>query len=269
MMIEIKHTPAARHGRPAVALALLLALAACAGRPSEPLEQARASVGAIQNDGDVREHAAVQLDQAEGALQRLEAAWEEDEPGEEIEHLAYVTQRRVAVAEARAEEGMAQEEMDRLAEARGQVVLQAREREVATLEQRLAELQAKPTERGLVLTLGDILFEVDGTDLAPGGIQQLTRLADALRTEPERNIVIEGHTDSTGTDAYNNNLSQQRAFSVEDFLISQGLDPRRIVSRGYGEQFPVATNDTMAGRQQNRRVEIVILDEGQTVVPRG
>ncbi|HSA79871.1 MAG TPA: OmpA family protein, partial [Geminicoccaceae bacterium] len=86
---------------------------------------------------------------------------------------------------------------------------------------------------------------------------------DALRQMPARNVLIEGHTDSTGSDAYNDALAQRRANAVEDLLIIQGVDPTRVGTRGYGERFPVATNDTAAGRQQNRRVEVVILEPGE------
>jgi outer membrane protein OmpA-like peptidoglycan-associated protein len=142
------------------------------------------------------------------------------------------------------------------------------EAEALALQQRLAELEAEQTERGLVLTLGDILFDVDRAELNPGGIQQVGRIADFLREFPERNVVIEGHTDSTGADGYNEELSLRRAYAIEDFLISEGIDPRRVIARGYGKRYPVATNDTTAGRQQNRRVEIVILKEGETDAPR-
>lgn len=255
--------------RKALPLMVLLALAACAGRSEEALQQARLAVDGVRNDPAVETNAPVRVDQAESALQQAEAAWTESQPGAEVDHRAYLAQQRAAIARAAAAERVAQNEIEQLGQEREGVVLGARERQVETLEQQLAELQAEETQRGMVITLGDILFDVDGTDLKPGGIQQLTRLADALRTDPDRNVVVEGHTDSTGSEAYNRDLSQRRAFAVEDFLISQGVDPRRIISRGYGQQYPVATNETSAGRQQNRRVEIVVLDEGETDSPRG
>jgi OOP family OmpA-OmpF porin len=85
---------------------------------------------------------------------------------------------------------------------------------------------------------------------------------------PDRKVLIEGHTDSSGSASYNSDLSQRRANAVEALLINQGVDPTRIVARGYGESYPVATNDTAAGRQQNRRVEIVILKPGASEAPR-
>jgi OmpA-OmpF porin, OOP family len=255
-----------RYGGPAAAVAILVAVAACAGRSEQPLEQAQASVTEIENDAQVRESAAVQLDQAQAALQRLEAAWDEGEPGDEIEHLAYLTEQRSDIAEAAAAEQMAQDDFEQLSEERDEVLLGAREEQIETLQE---ELRTRQTARGLVVTLGDILFNVDQAQLQPGGMQQLSRLADFLRENPDRSILIEGHTDATASDSYNLQLSEQRAYAVEDFLISQGVDPTRILSRGYGEQYPVASNNTTAGRQQNRRVEIIIPQEGQPAVPRG
>lgn len=118
------------------------------------------------------------------------------------------------------------------------------------------------------MTLGDILFDVDRASLTPGGDLQVTRVAEVLRSMPDRGVLIEGHTDSSGSEAYNDDLSQRRANAVEDLLIVQGVEPTRVVTRGYGERYPVATNDTAAGRQQNRRVEIVILEAGETDAPR-
>ena len=98
-------------------------------------------------------------------------------------------------------------------------------------------------------------------------MQQLARVAEFLVENPDRNVLIEGHTDSTAPDAYNLALSQRRANAVEDFLITQGVDPTRMSSDGYGEQLPIASNDTTAGRQANRRVELVVLDAGEPIPP--
>lgn len=137
------------------------------------------------------------------------------------------------------------------------------EARAAQLEQRLSEIKAKETKRGYVVTLGDILFEIDKADLTAGGMQNLLRLAAFLKEFPDREVAIEGHTDSTGSEAYNLDLSQRRAESVRRFLIKNGIAPDRIMARGYGEVYPVAPNDTAAGRQHNRRVEIVILRAGE------
>ena len=134
------------------------------------------------------------------------------------------------------------------------------------LREELAELQAQQTERGLVLTLGDVLFDVDEASLKAGATQSLSRLVTFLKEYPDRQVLVEGHTDSTGTEQYNLGLSQRRADSVVQFLTLNGIAPERAIARGYGKAYPVAGNETASGRQRNRRVEIVILDPGEMAV---
>lgn len=136
------------------------------------------------------------------------------------------------------------------------------------LDAQLKELQAKATERGLVITLGNVLFDTNGTEIKPGGMRSVQKLADALKNYPERKILIEGFTDSTGADAYNRELSSRRAESVRAALQDMGVSPDRVTARGYGKQFPVAGNETPSGRQLNRRVEIIISDETGRIAPR-
>lgn len=130
------------------------------------------------------------------------------------------------------------------------------------LEQQLADLEAEQTERGWVVTLSNVLFDFDAAELQPGAEATLDRLMRFLDENPDRNIVIEGHTDSTGPATYNRELSQQRADAVRRALTARGIDAGRIEIRALGEEFPVATNETTAGRQLNRRVEIVFSEEG-------
>jgi OmpA-OmpF porin, OOP family len=110
-----------------------------------------------------------------------------------------------------------------------------------------------------------VLFEYDKANLKPGAQQNLYRLVTFLNEHPDQTVVIEGHTDSKGSDTYNLDLSQRRAQAVQGFLLSNGIGGERIAVRGYGEAYPVASNDTMAGRQQNRRVEIVVSEHPQHV----
>lgn len=133
--------------------------------------------------------------------------------------------------------------------------------EARALEAELDALKARETERGLVLTLGDVLFDTDRSTLKPGAEMTLDRLAAFLEDHPDRELLIEGHTDSRGSDLYNQDLSERRANAVRMALLDRGISPARLQTTGLGESFPVATNDTVAGRQQNRRVEIVISDE--------
>ena len=267
MRKHARRTERTRGGVARLAVFGALALvAACAGRSSESLEEARRAVDTARSDQEVLARAPEQLQESERALDRAESAFRGGADQDQIDHLAYVAEQRAAVAEAIADERVALAEIEELGGERDAAVLDARDRQIRVLETELAELQAERTERGLVVTLSDeILFDVDQADLKPGGQQQLARVADFLRNHPDRGLVVEGHTDSTASDTYNLALSQRRANAVEDFLITQGVDPTRISARGYGEQLPIATNDTAAGRQQNRRVELVVLDPGQSL----
>lgn len=138
---------------------------------------------------------------------------------------------------------------------------QSLEQERQALEQELAELEAEQTARGWVMTLSDVLFDFDATELNPGAAMTMDRIAQFLEQHPERIIAIEGHTDATGPASYNRDLSRQRAEAVRQALVDRGVSPSRIEIRALGEEFPVATNETTAGRQLNRRVEIVLSDE--------
>ena len=120
----------------------------------------------------------------------------------------------------------------------------------------------RETSRGLVISLSDILFETGKATLKPGAVQNITRIAAVLNQYPDYQISVEGHTDSRGTDAYNQKLSDDRARAVADALVSAGVSPGRISSKGFGETQPVATNSTAAGMQQNRRVEVIVLGAG-------
>jgi outer membrane protein OmpA-like peptidoglycan-associated protein len=141
---------------------------------------------------------------------------------------------------------------------------QGLQQQTQELEQQLADLEADRTERGWVMTLSDVLFQFDEAELAPGATSAMDQIARFLEENPDRNIAIEGHTDSSGAAAYNRELSRERANAVRQALIDRGVSSNRIEIRALGEEFPVATNDTTAGRQLNRRVEIVLSgQEGQ------
>jgi outer membrane protein OmpA-like peptidoglycan-associated protein len=118
------------------------------------------------------------------------------------------------------------------------------------------------TARGLVISLSDILFDVNKATLKAGAEANVRRIAAVLQQYPDHQIAVEGHTDATGADDYNMRLSEQRAAAVREALVRGGVDAGRITSKGLGETQPVATNDTPAGRQQNRRVEVVVLGAG-------
>lgn len=124
----------------------------------------------------------------------------------------------------------------------------------------LAALDAKQTDRGMVLTLGSVLFDSNDADLSTSGERSLDKLVQFLHDNPKRNVRVEGYTDSTGSTAYNQELSTRRAEAVSSVLVDDGVGSQRTESKGFGEEFAVASNRTASGRQQNRRVEIVISD---------
>jgi len=139
---------------------------------------------------------------------------------------------------------------------------------IAQQEMQLKELNAKKTERGLVITLGDVLFSTNKAQLKSGGMHNLQKLADFLKQYPQHKVSVEGHTDSTGSDSLNQELSERRANAVRTALIDKGISSDRITMRGYGEAYPVAGNDTAGNRQLNRRVEIIVSDADGNIAPR-
>lgn len=126
------------------------------------------------------------------------------------------------------------------------------------VDQSLTRLGARESDRGFVLTLSDIQFRRDESELSAETMRKLYPLATLLKDESRRNIIIEGYTDNTGDQVHNLELSERRATAVRDFLVSTGIDPRRISVRGFGEEHPVASNDHESGRRENRRVEIIV-----------
>ena len=132
------------------------------------------------------------------------------------------------------------------------------EQQAAELQRQIDALHAKPTDRGLVLTLGDVLFTTGKADLKSGATGNLNKLATFLDKYPDRNVAIQGYTDSVGSEDYNQALSERRAESVKSYLTAQGIGATRLTASGKGRSDPVADNDSASGRQQNRRVEVVI-----------
>jgi len=138
----------------------------------------------------------------------------------------------------------------------------------ARLEALLVDMNAKQTERGMVITIGDVLFATNEANLTPNGMSTLRKLADVMTQNPERTVLVEGFTDSTGSSSYNQDLSQRRANAVAAALGSMGVQRERIAMKAYGEAFPVAGNDTASNRQLNRRVEVVLSNTNAPIPPR-
>jgi OOP family OmpA-OmpF porin len=249
--------------RPSVLVPAVLLLSACATH-NAALDQARAAYDRARQDANVAKYAPVALAEAGETLSRAEQGSGRDE----VAHLAYLAQRQVEIAEAEAQGKMADNQARSLLSRRDKLLLEQRNREVRDLQGQLADLRSQMTERGLMITLGDVLFETAKAGLKPGAQNKLYNLVRYLLDHPDRNVAIEGHTDNQGSESYNLELSQRRAESVRAFLIRSGVSPERISTEGFGENYPVASNATPAGRLQNRRVEIYLPMSGQETTGR-
>ena len=244
-----------------------MGLSACSTTP-EPnmaLETARSQYYAAEADAQLSEHAPLALAQAKEKLTEAERLHEDGADREEVEHQAYLAAQKVAIAREKAKLEQAEQVIETAAVERTETLLEARTRELELLKQ---ELAGRETERGLILTLGDIFFDTGQAQLKPGAMLSIQRLATYLQANPERRIAVEGFTDSRGSEDYNLNLSGARAEAVRTALINVGIEPHRIQTTAYGEAFPVADNSTAPGQQLNRRVEIVISDEQGMIPPR-
>ena len=274
-----------------------LLLAACASTPSASptLVEARATVRSAELDPAVQANAPLELKRANDSLSRANDLFARGEPLGDINSAAYVAsqQARTATAIAQAKSNdtaLAMSQVDR-ERARADVRTSEAERaqaqagaasqqaalatkqaataradtanaqqQTAMLQQRLDELQAQQTERGMLVTLGDVLFEFNRADVKPSGQASLRKLADFLQQYPSRQVLIEGYTDDIGAPAYNVTLSQRRAEAVDSALAGMGVAPQRMATVGYGEEFPVAVNNTDTNRALNRRVEVTLGD---------
>lgn len=270
-------------------LATALMLAACAPEAvKDPgAAQARLALSDLQANPNLANRAPLEIHDADAAVTRAEVPQTDPVIGQ---HLVYLADRRVMIAKAQAQTRFAEDQRKTLSERNGQMQLEARtheadsakrlngelmfqtdlaNRESAAANRRtedvaaqLAALQAKKTDRGMVMTLGDLLFTTGRSDLKPGGTANLDRLVTFLTSAPDRKVRIEGHTDSRGSEGSNTALSQRRANSVSLYLSGHGIADSRLSSFGEGENVPIADNNTEAGRQANRRVEIIIDEPG-------
>ena len=222
--------------------------------PTQQLEAAQSAYNRAKENPEVLRHAARDLEAADEALARAVAATNVDD----MNSLAYVANSKVQLAEAKAQRQVAAAKTAELSRVKNRVQLEVRDAELQASRAQLAALQAKETERGTVVTLGSVLFATGRSELLPGALQSVDRLADYLASNERKTVLIEGHTDSTGSDETNLRLSQDRADAVRMALTAEGIAAKRIVATGLSSTRPVASNDTAAGRQQNRRVEIVI-----------
>ena len=144
----------------------------------------------------------------------------------------------------------------------------AAEARATQLKAQLSEMNAKQTDRGMVVTIGDLLFDNNSAVLKPGAGSSVQRLGAFLKAYPMRNALIEGYTDSVGTADSNQGLSERRAQSVKAALLATGVVGERLAIRGYGEGFPVGSNQTADGRVTNRRVEVILSDDSGKIQSR-
>lgn len=291
-----------------LAAAILLGACASTPTSTPMLDQARSDFAMTNNTPAVSSYAPLEFKQASDALEQANAAAARRDSLEQIDKLAYIAKQKIATANEVAKQKSAEADIANSGKERDQVRLAARTAEAdrakadaerakaeaaaananaaqaqvadadarareaqaraAALEAMMADLQAKKTERGMIITIGDVLFATGQATLTQAGMGNLRKLADVLAQNPERTVLVEGFTDSVGSDAANLSLSERRAGAVRAALMSMGVGSQRIAMKGYGEAFPVAPNDTSGNKQLNRRVEIVLSNSGAPITPR-
>ncbi|MGH8529290.1 MAG: OmpA family protein [Nevskiales bacterium] len=275
----------------AALISLTAALAACSGsRPeNEPgykeLERARQAVARAEQNPCVGGDAPLDLKKAQENLGRAEYTWYDEEgdldeeEAEYVIHYSYLAERYAEVAEARCRSAEAERTWQRVLSENDQVAREARalalahERAARANRMRLEKLEreidalrgmkqngvsTRQEDRGLVITMSDVLFAFDSDRVSAQYGPMLDKLVTYLSEDPKHAVLVEGHTDSIGTVEYNADLSERRAEAVRRALISRGANARSVKVRGYGESRPVASNNSANGRRQNRRVELIV-----------
>ncbi len=248
----------------------VLMLAACGSSPKQvdALESARSAYTKASASEVIARHAPDKLDDARNALAQGDRVWKKDGKRGRAEHYAYIASQKVKIAELIAQRMEDDSKLENMNLERQRVQLDARSQEVdraraeaLAMQQQLEDMQARVTARGIVATLGDVLFDVGEAGLKSTSAVNIDKIARFMRAYPDRLAIVEGHTDSMGDDDYNLDLARERAFSVRSALVARGIDGSRISTRSMGEAAPVADNSTSAGRQQNRRVEVIFPDD--------
>ncbi len=271
--------------RIALGVAVTALLAACSATPerNNDLEMARQMVPEVESS----DRAGVAAKDISNARKSLDAANKLDSSKGKRADIEYEAQNAVTSAQIAGEKiktAMAREEMEKGTEQRQAVLIEAREREAQrsvaaadrsrqqsedsqlradSLEAELAGLKAQKTERGLVLILGDVMFDTAQSTLKTGAYDTLDRLASSLRDHPGRSVVIEGHTDNVGSEDNNLMLSERRARAVQSALQQRGVNGDQISVVGRGESAPIDSNESESGRRQNRRVELIFSEEAR------
>ncbi|MEO8120991.1 MAG: OmpA family protein [Rhodoferax sp.] len=288
-----------------VLLAIAVLVGACSSGPKTTglLDLTRTEYRMAQSNPKVAAYAPVEMKQASDAMAQAEAAAKDNDGDMKIDKLAYLARQKIALTQEAAKQKSAELEVAASGKERDQLLIDQRTNEAniakmnaekarlatqqaqgqtadaqrqaqeaqaraAQLEAQLADLAAKKTERGMVITLGDVLFGTDLARLNADGMRTAQKLANVLQQNPQRTVLVEGFTDSTGAADYNLALSERRATAVQTALQDLGVARTRVAIRGYGESHPVASNDSAQNRQLNRRVEIVLSDDTGKVMAR-
>ena len=249
-------------------------------KASDSLRRADELSAKRESPADIDSAAYVAMQQARTAQTLAKAAAEEDaiKAGEAERERVRADANASAAARARAQAQSAQAQAAmasadansaRAQAAAAQADAASAQAQAAALQRELADLQARQTDRGMLVTLGDVLFEFGRAEIRPAAQGSIDKLAHYLSQHPDRRVLIEGFTDSVGSDSANLALSERRSQAVADALRARGVDPSRISTRGYGEAYPVASNSSTSDRAMNRRVEVYISNDNQPVRPRG
>lgn len=278
-------------------------LAGCAAPKNASLTEAHSNYNRAATNPQVTTLAALELKDAGDTLNKADDALSKGESTNTVDHLAYKSNRQTAIAQETANRKAAELAVSNAAINRDKMRLEARTAEVDAARQQVAisqntvdqqalalsaagakserdrayilhqetlmkELKAQKTKRGMVITLGDVLFSTNKSTLRSGATHNMQKLADFLKEYPQQKVMVEGYTDSTGSKLHNQKLSERRADAVRTALVDMGVSSDRVTTQGYGEAFPVASNKAAGSRQMNRRVEIIFSDDNGNFIPR-
>jgi outer membrane protein OmpA-like peptidoglycan-associated protein len=273
----------------------------CASQPiNQSLAEAHSSYNTALSNPQITNLAALELKDAGDTLKQADTQFDKKADPAVVNQLAYIAYQQVRVAQETAFRKTDELTVTNASAKRDQVRLAARTVEADTAkhevlvaqetaniqavelaaasanaehdqqtisrqDKQLKELNAKQTKRGLVITIGDVLFSSGKSNLKSGGMNNVRKLSAFLEEYPKYRVLIEGYTDNTGLTTSNQLLSEHRADAVKAALIDMGIADNRVITKGYGKQYPVARNNNSANRQQNRRIEIVMSDENGNI----
>ena len=257
---------------------MLTLLCNCASAPKSypSLEDAKISLEKTKSEPGISEVASVTLYEADEQIKSAESALNENDTASADHHI-YVATRKQQIAQELFLKHQQEQELINLKQQQLEIIAHAQrndstratsetlkaQQRIQQLEHALGQYKAEETSRGTILVINDLLFNSGGANLKTPSQRRLDSLVQYLQGNSQREIIIEGHTDSIGNPETNKRLSLQRANTVKEYLISRAIESSRIETRGFGEEVPVATNTTNAGRSLNRRVEVVIKTPGQ------